>query len=134
MKLEKKLNGSYTVEAAFVVPLILGLVFVIFYTLFLVHDKAMLQANLDNVIFLLAEGEEMGKEEYELCLSQTLWFMDIQEIKITNKKAKVSGKVKAVANLEIPVLDYFMNGKQEITLSESYNKIQPEQIIRYGKR
>ena len=55
----KKADGSYTVEAAFIVPIILGIAFVIMYVLFLLHDKAMLQANLDNVIFLLAEGEEI---------------------------------------------------------------------------
>ena len=131
--LKQKIDGSYTVEAAFIVPVLLGLAFVIMYILFLLHDKAILQANLDNVIFLLAEGEEIEKKEYEIYLSQALWFLGIQEIEIKNKKTVISGKVKANTNLEIPVLTYFMNKKQEIVLSDSYYKIQPEMIIRFGE-
>lgn len=128
----KKADGSYTVEAAFIVPIILGIAFVIMYVLFLLHDKAMLQANLDNVIFLLAEGEEIEKKDYGKYISKALWLVDVQEIEIKNKKSVVSGKVKADAHLGIPVLTYFINGKQEIILSESYYKIQPELVIRFG--
>ena len=131
--LKRREKGSYTVEAAFIVPIILGLVFVILYTMFLLHDKAMLQANLDNVIFLLAEGEKIEKQEYDTYLSHAVWFADIQQIKVKNGKMAVSGTVKASVNLDIPVLTYFVKGKQEFTLSESYYKIQPELIIRYGE-
>jgi len=131
--LKQKINASYTVEAAFIVPIILGLAFVIMYVLFLLHDKAILQANLDNVIFLLTEGKQIENREYEGYLSQALWFSGIQEIEIKNKKTVIRGKVKADATLEIPVLNYFMNGRQEIVLSESYYKIQPELVIRFGE-
>ena len=124
--LKQKIDGSYTVEAAFIVPVLLGLAFVIMYILFLLHDKAILQANLDNVIFLLAEGEEIEKKEYEIYLSQALWFLGIQEIEIKNKKTVISGKVKANTNLEIPVLTYFMNKKQEIVLQNHIIRFSPK--------
>ncbi len=128
-----KNRGSYTVEAAFVVPIILGLAFVILFTLFLLHDKAVLQANLDNVIFLMAEGEKIEKEELNTHLSRALWYVDIYEITIKNRRVLVSGKVKAAANLNILVLSFFINGKEKFILAESYYKIQPEQVQRFGK-
>ena len=42
-------KGSYTVEAAFVIPIVLGVVFVLLYALFWVHDQCVLQANIQNV-------------------------------------------------------------------------------------
>lgn len=133
MKEHRKECGSYTVEAAFVVPLILGVAFVVLYILFLLHDKVVLQSNIDNVIFLLAE-EKADKEEYGECLSEGLWFTQLEQVKIKNGRLIVSAKARITANLAIPVLTYFMNGKQEISVSESYCRVQPEVVIRYGKQ
>ncbi len=130
--LHRKECGSYTVEAAFIVPVVLGLAFVILYMLFILHDRAVLQANLDNIIFLLAEGEEIDEKEYAGRLSRALWISGLQEVKIKNGLLSVSGKVKVAANVDIPILSYFMSGKQESSFSESYDKIQPEEVIRYG--
>lgn len=126
-------NGSYTVEAAFIVPIVLGLAFIILYMTFVLHDRVMLQANLDNMIFLLAEGEKIDEKDYDGYLSQALWHTELQETKIKDGVITVSGKVKASAVMDIPLLNYFMCGKQESDLSESYGKIHPETIIRYGK-
>lgn len=127
-----KKKGSYTVESAFIIPMVLGIVFVIMYTLFILHDKVILQANLDTVIFLSAEGKEIEKKEYESYLSKALWITSVQEVQVKAGLLTVSGEVVASADLDIPVLAYFMSGKQEINISESYCKIQPEQVIRYG--
>lgn len=130
--LRKKETASYTVEAAFVLPIVLGLAFVVLYILFLLHDKVMLQANLENLIFLLVEEEELEQKEYEKYLSKGLWIFKLEKINIKNKKTIVRGNVKGVADLEIPILNLLMNGKQEISASEKYYKIQPEEMIRYG--
>lgn len=131
--MRQKENGSYTVEGAFVVPIILGLVFLILYTLFIVHDKAVLQANLDNLIFLLVEEEFEGKE-YNEFLSQGLWFTTLETVNIKDGKLTVRGKVKGVSHMKIPGFSELIKEKQKISLSESYCKIQPELVIRFGKR
>ena len=132
MKRLQKITASYTVEAAFVVPIILGLAFVVLYTLFLLHDKVILQANLENLIFVLAEGEELEKKEYEKYLSVGLWMLKTEKIDIKNRKTLVEATVKGVAELKIPILNFLMSEKQEISVSEKYYKIQPEEVIRYG--
>ena len=131
--MRQKENGSYTVEGAFVVPVVLGMVFLILYTLFLVHDRAVLQANLDNLIFLLAE-EEFEGEEYHDFLSQGLWFTTLETVRIKDGKLTVRGKVKGVSYMKIPGFSKLIKGKQEVSLSESYCKIQPELVIRFGKK
>lgn len=133
MWMRQKENGSYTVEGAFVVPIVLGMAFLIIYTLFIVHDRAVLQANLDNIIFLLTE-EEFEGEEYNEFLAQGLWFTTLETVRITDGKIMVRGKVKGVSYMEIPFFSKLIKGKQEVSLSESYCKIQPELIIRFGKK
>lgn len=125
-------KGSYTVEAAFVVPIVLGIAFLILYTLFLQHDKVVLQANLDNVIFLAAEGDSGCMREYKSYLQESLWCMEVQEAELSDGLVWIRGNVTAEAFWKIPVLSYFIVGQQKISLSESYSKIQPEEIVRYG--
>lgn len=130
--MRQKKNGSYTVEGAFVVPVILGMAFLILCTLFIVHDKAVLQANLDNLIFLLVEDEFEG-EEYNEFLSQGLWFTTLETVNIKNGKLTVRGKVKGASHMKIPVFSEWIKEKQEVSLTESYYKVQPELVIRFGK-
>lgn len=126
-------GGSYTVEAAFIVPIILGLSFTILYMLFVFHDKAVLQANLNNILFLLAEEQiSCGEEDYMKHLGQSTWFVELSSIDISENAVSYSGKVAAKANIELPVLSFFINENQKFTLSESYSKMQPEQIKRLG--
>lgn len=124
--------GSYTVEAAFIVPIVLGLVFVVLYMTFLLHDKVVLQANLDNLIFLLAEGEEVDGREYEEYLSRALWITGLQDVEVKDGALEVRGKAAGSAYVDIPVISLFMSGKQESSFSESFYKIQPEEVMRYG--
>ncbi len=128
-------SGSYTVEAAFIVPMLLGIFFVILYVLFLLHDKAVLQANLQNVLYLLAEEQiSCQQEEYERYLEQSLWLMEVTESEIKKGGLSFSGKVTAEAELNIPVLSFFMAKSQKVEMAEECRKLQPEQIKGIKKR
>lgn len=124
-------RGSYTVEAAFVMPFVLGIVFTIWYTLFLLHDRAILQANLNNIVFMLAE-EEIAEEEYSSYLERGLWLMELKELHVKDGKLMVRGRVRGLADLKISVLKFFLQGRQEISLSEYYAKTHPEAVLRFG--
>ena len=54
------ISGNYTVEAAFIVPMILGIVFAIMYMLFFLHDKVVLQENLRTVVLSVAQSENVS--------------------------------------------------------------------------
>jgi hypothetical protein len=125
-------NGSYTVEAAFIVPLALGIAFVILYTLFLLHDRVILQANLNNVLCRMAEEDGEGETTYDSVLKQSLWCMEIKTEELSDGAFWIKGSVSAGASWEIPVLSVFIDKEQTVSLSESYGNVQPEEIIRYG--
>ena len=42
-----EISANYTVEAAFVVPIILGMIFSMIYMLFVLHDKVILHEQRD---------------------------------------------------------------------------------------
>lgn len=67
-------KGSYTVEAAFVIPIVLGVVFVLLYALFWAHDQCVLQANIQNGLIQYSDiGEELPtNEEWKRTLQQNL--------------------------------------------------------------
>lgn len=131
-KLSWKASGSYTVEAVFVVPIVVSMVFVIFYVLFLLHDKVMLQANLENLVFSLIEKNEISENEYEEYLLTGVWLVQLKKVTIQDKKMYVKGAAKGEVNMEIPIFGDLLGKKQIVEVSEKYYKIQPEEILRYG--
>lgn len=124
-------EGSYTVEAAFLVPIILGLIFLILYVLFFLHDKAVLQANVQEVLCLVAEKQiSCQKRECGERLGQSLWIAKITEMKVSENKTSYSVKVQARVDNTIPVIWLFMRDGPEMAVAEKCSKIQPDQVIR----
>ena len=58
-----RVSANYTIEAAFIVPMILGIIFAMIYMLFFLHDKVILQENIRYSVICLAEGGESSKED-----------------------------------------------------------------------
>lgn len=113
-------------------PMILGIVFALLYTLFVLHDRVVLQANINE---LLQQEEAFDKEGQTMCrtvLSNGLWCMKITECRFQQGKWKKSVTASAEAEWSIPVLEYFMNGMQKCSRKESYMTLQPEVVMRYG--
>ena len=81
-------KGSYTVEAAFVIPIVLGVVFVLLYALFWAHDQCVLQANIQNGLIQYSDiGEELPtNEEWKRTLQQNLWMGSVTETAISHKR------------------------------------------------
>ena len=127
-KWNQTLSGSYTVEAAFVMPVLLGIAFVIIYVLFLLHDQVILQGNLSYVLCAAAE-ETIDQADYPEILSKGLWYFEIQDMDIDKEIGRVSGKVTCRANLKIPVMQMFLNRMQYISCAGEYYSIQPEQML-----
>lgn len=128
-------KASYTIEAAFVVPILLGIAFVILYVLFLFRDTAVLQGNLSRGIYLAAEGQiTCERKEYRPILEESLWLVKIKEISFVEKQGEIHGKVTAEADIKIPVVNIFLQSRQEVTLQENASKVHPETIKRYGTK
>ncbi len=121
-------KASFTLEAAFVVPVLLGIAFMLMYVMFLLHDRAVLQGNFLYVLCRVAEDKE-EKTNCEKLLSKSLWSAKLDRIKIERKTDKVCGEVHGKLVLKIPVMSFFIKEIQHISCSGEYYYIQPEQTI-----
>ena len=126
-------SGSYTLEAAFVFPVVLGICFAILYSIFFYHDKAVMQSNLEEMLLLEAEGRPLNEEQRGEYLQRQLWFFTCRENQITKGALYIKGSVGATATLRIPLLTFFLEENQTISLSEKYPLIHPASYRRYRK-
>lgn len=131
-------RGSFTVEASFVVPILLGMIFVILYVLFLLHDRIVLQENGRRALCSMAEetlsvdGQSMRKE-----VEDALWIVQVKKTDVSAKGSlkgrTIKGTVVAEARWNIPVMELFMNEMQEIHWSQEVSCVHPEEVIRWKK-
>ncbi|MBU5477926.1 hypothetical protein KQI69_01770 [Eubacterium sp. MSJ-13] len=122
-----RISANYTVEAAFIVPMILGIIFAMIYMLFFLHDRVILQENLR--CSLICE-EKINKKD----VSQNLRILKITDIKCDVGKIYIKAEVSAVSKFEIPVVHYFMKRTKKICIKTKYLKVKPDIMIRYRQR
>ena len=130
-------KGSYTVEAAFVIPIVLGVVFVLLYALFWVHDQCVLQANIQNGLIQYSDtGEELPtNEEWKRTLQQNLWMGNVTRKQQFPTKGRC-GKGRQSWNL------YGQNDLTAIFFADSQNSVyclewdeqQPSDIVRFRRK
>ncbi len=125
-------RGSYSVEAAFIVPIVLGICFTVLYTLFLLHDRCVLAGNVHEVLMLSA-AENLAEENCQEYLEKPLWCMDVTAVQRKESGGSVRFIVQAEADIKIPVMNIFMKHLQKFTLQASYPVRQPDGIIRYRR-
>ena len=111
----KKERGSYTVEAAFIVPMVLGIAFMILYLILWHHDRCVLQADLQDRVFLMAEKEKKESGPIEE-LQKKMWIMTIDKKEISSNAL------------------FMLHGSQKIELEETYPAKQPDEARRYRKK
>lgn len=134
MKLGKvfKMKGSYTIEAVFVVPMVLGLVFAMIYVIYYLHDRAVVYSNMQQEIISVAEGRKkyQNNTEWQQDIQKNLWIFNIVSGSISKNKLYIESDIKAECNLDIPVIRYFINNKQELYIEDKYLAMSPGFIIR----
>lgn len=128
----KKERGSYTVEAAFIVPMVLGCIYDPVSDL-VAPDRCVLQADLQDRVFLMAEKEKKESGPIEE-LQKKMWIMTIDKKEISSNALLIKGKVAAHSRVNIPLLTFMLHGSQKIELEETYPAKQPDEARRYRKR
>lgn len=125
-------KASYTVEAAFVIPIILGIFFALLYFLFYEHDKVLLYANMKQEVICLAKDQKDIPDdmEWRKQLQKNLWMAKVDSGSVSKTVMQIKGSGRAQMNLKIPVMEYFLNRQQTIQWSYQYDLWQPEQILR----
>lgn len=126
------IKASYTVEAAFVVPIILAIFFTLMYFLFYEHDKVLLYANMKQEVISLAKNQKdmPSDTKWRKQLQKNLWMTKVDSGSASKTVMQIKGTGRAQMNLEIPVMEYFLNRQQTIQWSYHQDHWQPEQILR----
>lgn len=126
--MKKKLNASYTIEAAFILPLVFALLYGIIFLAFYLHDHTVIQqCALEGAFYGAGQTDKILQGEInayiEEHLEKRLLVSEITQITIKPDKAmvrvKVSGKAK-VLGFSMRLLGY-MQG----------NRIQAERTAEY---
>ena len=87
-----EISANYTVEAAFVVPIILGMIFSMIYMLFVLHDKVILHENIRYNVICIDENDgnykkiSNEKTSYEKTSHEKAMDKKASDKKISNDK------------------------------------------------
>lgn len=105
------------------------------YILFLYHDRAVLYSNMRNGIIGVAEGtlEYSDDNEWKEDMQKGLWLFKVTEGDRPKGMIYLKSYVKAEAELDIPVITYFMSEAQAIEFKDNYLKLKPTTMIRTKK-
>lgn len=130
--MQKKLKGSFAIEAAFVVPIVLGIIFAMIYMLYYLHDKNVVYANMQKAVISVAEGKKDYKNnsEWQEDMQNNLWIFKVTSGSISKDMLYINSDVGIECDLFIPVMNYFLGSKQQIKLEDKYLTIHPEYMVR----
>lgn len=114
--IKEGIMANNTVEAAFIIPLLIGIIMVFLYVLFAVHDRGVIHILSDMSIreikvcensdkyTVLKEGDDYSDIEKSIKdnIGKKLILYRLDEVKIKNKKASVDINVKAHMRVSLP--------------------------------
>jgi len=126
------LSGSYTVEAAFVVPIIFGIIFSMIFLLFVLHDKVVLYANIKEGVVSVAENrvEYKSDKEWKQAVQKGMWMLNVDKGNVTDKGIFVRGEVSAAKKINLPLISRYISTEQRTSYNLKYMKVRPETMVR----
>lgn len=127
-------RGSFTVEASFVVPILLGILFVILYLLFLFHDRILVQENGCEALYSMAEETlPANRDSMREKVEDGLWVVQVKKVDVSKSHQAIKGTVEAQSRWDIPVMTFFLNALQKISWSQEVSCTHPEEVMRWQK-
>ncbi len=127
--IDKKVNAGFTVEAVFIIPFILAVIFIVLTALFYLHDEII-------VITVLNKGVVNceTKENIEASLEKRLWML--QEIDVTENNNKLYRKVNIYTKGEapLPLINMIVDRFLYIDKSRCVLNIRPEDMQKREKK
>lgn len=130
--LDWKWSGSYTVEAAFVVPIILGILFAWMFEVFYFHDQVVLSGMMQQQVIKKAGNmQEYSTEEIKKELQGKLWLLEILSVKERKKLGKVNYGVQAAVTWDIPIMKDFLKGAVNYQRKWSCYNTPPDYLLRF---
>lgn len=116
--MRKQMGGNITIEAAFILPLLLFIFANLLQIFFYYHDKNVIRA-MGNEIVTVGEKES---EEYEEIIQRKLLLFSYVEVEMKKEEEKVALVCRA------------KKGRLSLQIESSMVKIEPEKKIRKQKQ
>lgn len=126
-------DGSYTVEAAFIVPVVLGILYGWLFQLFYLHDQVVMNGMLQEMVVLCQEKKECGQQEvdeWKEKLQEALWIAQVDGFQFQKNSVCTKGKVSASAVWKIPIMQPFLGNCFRSSVSQTISSVQPETALR----
>lgn len=124
-------KGSYTVEAAFIVPILLGIAFMLMYLILLFHDRMLLQGKFNEMMSCVMDksisAEDISKQDF----NKDLLVVQVDYVSFSTSLGILQGEVSGKSSWDIPVLKIFMNHLQKIQIKGKCHTEHPDHVKRY---
>lgn len=129
-------QASYTVEAAFIIPIIFGIIFALLYFLYYEHDKIVFRGNLKEAVICLTKEKNGVPDdtEWKKKLEKNLWIGQVSDGNVRDTTLQIKGQGTVQMQVSIPVMEYFLDSQQTIYWAYAVDTWQPEQIVRQKKK
>lgn len=127
-------DGSYTLEAAFVMPVILGIIFAWMFQLFYLHDQLVISGYNIKMLVKCREGatafEELTETERMEAVQRELWVLQLTHMNQKEGLLMEKSVVQGNAGWDISILRWFLkNGYNYKNTAKLYNT-KPETWVR----
>lgn len=130
-------DGSYTVEAAFIVPMVLGILYAWMFHLFYLHDQVVMDGMLQELVVQWPEDDwedDQRTQEWRKQIQNDLWIAKIDKIEIQQNKLRTKGTISASAAWRIPVMEMFMGNCFTSSITQNVSNVRAEEVLRiHGK-
>lgn len=126
-------DGSYTMEAAFIVPMILGILYAWMFQLFYLRDCAVMSGMLMDFTIQAQTGveEEADEERNRELIQACLWITRITTFQQTETRLLEKQKIEGSATWHIPVMEQFLENHFHNAIEEKLPRTHPESVLRY---
>lgn len=124
-------KGSYTVEAAFIVPILLGIAFMLMYLILLFHDQMLLQGKFNDMMFCIMDKSISPEDILKQDFNNNLLVVQVEHVRFSTSLGILQGEVSANASWDIPVLKIFMQHMQKIQIKGKCRMEHPDHVKRY---
>lgn len=128
-------DGSYTVEAAFLIPMILGIMYAWMFQLFYLRDQVVMNGLLGDMAIQAQMDRGKEEEEYDGApnpqeIQSYLWLAKISLLKRQQDTLQIRYQLKASACWNIPVMEQFLGRYFSSSLTKKVDNLHPETVLR----
>lgn len=126
-------EASFTIESAFVVPLVLGMILAFLYFLFVLHDQVVLSGRLQTNMVAIAESddtESVSEIAWKKSLQQNVWMLKMKQSQVSCEPLCWNGSVDEKMVVQVPLIYRVSLHSMKFHIQENILRMHPEVRLR----